>query len=404
MRLLRLFAIVLIYLLGCAGWGALGFLTEYRSHGASERLTGRVESLWGEPLVQEAPSVTIPMPGEEEPRAVAPVRCEAKVDLRADHRRKGLVWYPTYVCRFESAWTIANEEVEPRRLDVMFRFPTPGGTYDGFELRVGGARMQTPVDTRTGIRLGLDLAPGESREFRIAYTTRGLGEWRFRAAGRAGRVRDLDLAVRTDFERIDYPEGALSPMDVRVDADGAAMTWRASDLLTTQDIGVVVPEKLNPGPLASRITFFAPVCLLFFFVTVGTIGIVRGVDIHPMHYLFVTAGFFTFHLLLAYLVDHLDVHASFAIASAASVLLVTTYLRAALGSNYPSGISTAAQMFFLVLFSYSFFLEGTTGLTVAIGSVLTLAALMRVTARVDWCGVFSWRGSNASSPGLVEPA
>ena len=35
-----------------------------------------------------------------------------------------------------------------------------------------------------------------------------------------------------------------------------------------------------------------------------------------MNYLFVAAAFFAFHLLLAYLVDHVYIHAAFAIAAA----------------------------------------------------------------------------------------
>jgi inner membrane protein involved in colicin E2 resistance len=159
-------------------------------------------------------------------------------------------------------------------------------------------------------------------------------------------------------------------------------------MLTSQDIAVSMPEKINPGPLAARITFFAPVCLLFFFLVVGTVGIVRKIPIHPMHYFFVAGGFFAFHLLFAYLVDHLPVHASFAIAAATTVLLVTGYLAAALGRDFPWKIAAVGQFFYLILFSYSFFLKGMTGLTVTVGAVLTLAALMRVTAKVDWFAFF----------------
>jgi hypothetical protein len=47
-----------------------------------------------------------------------------------------------------------------------------------------------------------------------------------------------------------------------------------------------------------------------------------------------------------------------------------------------------AQLVFLVLFSYAFFFEGFTGLTVTIGAVVTLFGLMQMTARVDWEAVF----------------
>jgi VIT1/CCC1 family predicted Fe2+/Mn2+ transporter len=44
---------------------------------------------------------------------------------------------------------------------------------------------------------------------------------------------------------------------------------------------------------------------------------------------------------------------------------------------------------FLVLFSYAFFFEGYTGLTVTIGAIVTLFALMQLTGRVDWGEVFA---------------
>lgn len=73
------------------------------------------------------------------------------------------------------------------------------------------------------------------------------------------------------------------------------------------------------------------------------------------------------------------------------------YLLSLEGSANPAA---AGQIFFLVLFSYSFFLKGITGLTVAVGSVITLAILMKVTAHVDWDKVFAEDGrkSAASRP------
>jgi hypothetical protein len=43
----------------------------------------------------------------------------------------------------------------------------------------------------------------------------------------------------------------------------------------------------------------------------------------------------------------------------------------------------------MVLFSVSFFFDGLTGLTIAIGSVITLALLMKVTAKTPWKDVFT---------------
>jgi len=173
------------------------------------------------------------------------------------------------------------------------------------------------------------------------------------------------------------------------------LTWKANDLITTNDIGISIPQKLNPGPLTTRITYFAPVCLIFFFILIATIHIMYRINIHPMHYLFVAAGFFAFHLLLSYFAAHINIHLAFILSALTSVGLVTFYLSTALGPKFPWKVALAGQLFFLVLFSYTFFVKGVTGLTVAIGSVVTLGVLMKVTAHVDWDEVFKQR-NNAS--------
>jgi hypothetical protein len=92
------------------------------------------------------------------------------------------------------------------------------------------------------------------------------------------------------------------------------------------------------------------------------------------------------------------VHLAFVITSIVSVGLVVSYLRAALGQRFPWKIAAAGQLFYLVLFSYSFFLKGMTGLTVTIGSIVTLAMLMRLTAGLDWGQVF--HGNKTAAAGV----
>ncbi|MEQ1752355.1 MAG: hypothetical protein ABL974_23240, partial [Prosthecobacter sp.] len=48
-----------------------------------------------------------------------------------------------------------------------------------------------------------------------------------------------------------------------------------------------------------------------------------------------------------------------------------------------------AQIAYMVLFSYSFFFDGLTGLTITIGAIATLALLMIATAKVNWAEKFS---------------
>ena len=127
------------------------------------------------------------------------------------------------------------------------------------------------------------------------------------------------------------------------------------------------------------------------------VGTTSGPLLHPMHFWFIAAAFFAFHLLLAYLVDHVSIHTAFGVSAAVSVFLVVSYLRMVTGMRRALGEAGSAQVVFLVLFSYAFFFEGMTGLTISVGAVVTLFVMMQMTARVSWDVVFR-EGLSAAVP------
>jgi len=384
----KIIATIIVFLISCIGWFILGTVTTFRSDESFSRLGPKVEALWGTPLIQKAPAFSVQIPGTRQVRWIMPSKNEITVEIQPDYRKKGLIWYPTYICRFEGSYTITNTEEVLQKIRLHFNFPAKGTTYDNFAVYIDNHLLQTAVDTKQGLGEIIELAPGKRTEFKISYETRGIESWRYQMDQHVGRIQNLKMLVKTDFPDVDYTQGSLSPMSTNITKDGMILNWEATDLITNSDIGIIIPQKLNPGPLTSRITYFAPVCLIFFFVLIATINIKYAINIHPMHYLFVAAGFFAFHLLLTYFVGHINVHLAFLISTLTSVALVTSYLSSALGKKFPWKIAIAGQLFFLVLFSYSFFIKGITGLTVAIGSVVTLAILMRVTTSVNWNTVF----------------
>ena len=96
-------------------------------------------------------------------------------------------------------------------------------------------------------------------------------------------------------------------------------SWVYEQARTSQPMGIEMPTRVNAGPIAARMSFFAPVSLLFFFTVLFTVVVLKGIDLHPMHYLFIASGFFAFHILMAYLADVVVIHAAFWIAAAVSV-------------------------------------------------------------------------------------
>jgi inner membrane protein involved in colicin E2 resistance len=168
-------------------------------------------------------------------------------------------------------------------------------------------------------------------------------------------------------------------------------------VINAQSIAMGMPAIANPGPVASRMSFFAPVSLLFFFAVLVLMGMVWRISLHPMNYFFLAAGCFAFQLLFAYLVDLIPLAPAFAISATVSLALVNGYLFAAVGRRFAQ-LGAIAQFAYMILFSYSFFFEGLTGLTITIGAIVTLALLMAATARVNWAEKFRSKNSAGEPP------
>jgi len=419
-------AIILIFIACSVAWAILGSTVLFRTNVGDKEIKEKVRLLWGEEHRQSAPQVSYTVMTkrretytecqgqcverektvEVAEEVVIPLdRSDVSVDIRYDPRRKGLFWYNTYLVAFKATYEFRNTTGEGRPFHVVFRFPSDEAEYDDF--RCTGPDGEVDYRNAQGrVEFDPDLAPGEGYVFTMAYRSRGIDSWRYfldtseasygNVSGRVTEVRNLKLTMTTDFDAIDFPTGSMSPGKKERTPGGWKLTWSYRKLLSGLNIGMSMPEKLNPGPLSSRITFFAPVSLLFFFFLLFIITVMRKVDLHPMHFFFLGASFFSFHLLFAYLVDHISVHSAFAISSATSILLVMTYMRIVAGWRFALVETGVLQLIYLVVFSYTHFVKGLTGLIITVFSIATLFVVMQLTARVRWSEVFSPRQTGST--------
>src|SRR5690606_37700347 len=215
------------------------------------------------------------------------VASDLGVELALEHRQRGLMWFPTYEVDFRARYTFENPDDEVREMRVTFPLRSENAVYDGFVVRDGaGELVGSDVEPNGGASWTASIAPGARASFDVAYRTRGTSSWHYRMTEGTARVTDFSLVMRTDFAEVDFPAGTLSPTEHGARAGGWEGTWRFDSLIANQPIGVEPPSRINPGPLASRITFFAPIGLLFFFFVVAVLGAAQKRELHPMHFFF----------------------------------------------------------------------------------------------------------------------
>src|SRR5262245_46649820 len=400
-------AIIFIFFCSAIAWSVLGSTISSRTYSTDANMRNQVASIWGAPHVQKPPTAhsTKSVLKKEEVKEgdktvlrtvqhfttqyLALEGSQVDVNLDLEHRQKGLLWYSTYKVAFAGVYKFENT-TDQEEVTFTLQFPTAQAIYDDLMFAVNGIPIKM-VNHKASVRGAARIAPGASAVLTVKYRSQGLESWRYHFGDDVSQVKNFRLKVTTNFKDIDFAENTLAASEKKEIKGGWELTWSYKNLLSGYQIGMVLPEKLQPGPLAGQISYFAPISLFFFFFLMFIITTLRNIDLHPMNYFFLACAFFAFHLLLAYLVDHISIHWAFAICSLVSIGLVISYLRLVVGIRFAAVEAGLAQFVYLILFSYAFFFKGLTGLAITIGSIVTLFVVMQMTGRIRWSEKFAPR-------------
>ena len=401
----RIAAIAFIFVCTAIAWMILAGTITSRTGDSSEQLQGHVASTWGTPQEQSPPTATW---NESEKgyystcHTLPLIASRINVDLHLDPREKGLLWYSTYKVNFAGDYSFVNDTPKAQAVTFRLKFPAQKAIYDGLSIQLNGRPLPITMDN-DGAFAQDTVGANENSTLHVGYASQGLSSWRYKLADGVAQARDFALTMHTNFKDIDFANDTLSPTSKQLIADGWELAWRYSNLVSGFQIGMTMPNKLQPGPLAGEISYAAPVSLFFFFFLMFIITTMRGIELHPMNYFFLAGAFFAFHLLLAYLVDHISIHAAMVIASVVSIALVVSYLRLVAGIHFAVVEAGTAQLIYLVLFSYAFFWKGFTGLSITVISIITLFAVMQATGRIRWSERFTRYAAMPPEGGLGAP-
>jgi len=356
---LNLFGIGVVWVLAVIAWLVLGNVTGQRREQEDGRLRQKVNELWGQAQVQRGPRVSFrpeltspePRPPEYAHDPIKATLASSTIDakLHSAPRRKGLVWYALYDVTFAGTYSYLHDDDRPALVRIELPLPSETAVYDDLVFTVEGKDHSAALDATPGVLSHeLRVEPHERITFTVGYKSRGIDDWRYEPADGVTRLNAFRLDLTTDFRSIDFPARTLSPTAKADVGNGTRLTWDFRQMVTGQGIGMVMPAHIQPGELASALSFSAPVSLLFFFVILFVLATLRKIDVHPINYLLIAAAFFAFHLLFAYSADHISVEWAFAIASVVSMVLVVSYLRLVVSTKFALREAAAAQIVYLV--------------------------------------------------------
>jgi inner membrane protein len=438
LKLVTLGVLTLLLLIPVAS--LLGLVRERQSRESEVRW--EIANLWGDQQILGAAVLTLPL---RKPvgdglitweRHYLPEQAEWSGSLETEVRKRGIFEVPVYQARLTAqgrfaAPDLAAEGVDPDGVDWERASLTLGirdlsGLQDRVTLRWGGTelRMVPGSDAPSLVENGLKVTLGEgAREmvlggdpFRIDLAVRGTERLGFLPLGEVTEAR-----LTADWADPGF-DGASLPEERELSRDGFSARWsvpyfsrsypqewsarmsddkalRLRNEAEESAFGVTLVRPADEYQQTERSVKYAILFIVLTFTTLFLLELLSSVRLHPMHYLLVGFALCLFYLVLLALAEHVGFLPAYLAASAAIVVLVTSYVASVLGS-WRRTVPLAGTL--AVLYGYLYGLlraEDYSLLMGAAGLFVILALVMYLTRKLDWWTLSFRFPTSGQSPG-----
>lgn len=252
-----------LFIITFAVWVIAGQVSS-RTDFASTELAQDVESRWGAPVEQAAPSLRAVQSGTVFTE-LAPLSLSSQhvaVDATMNYRKRGLAYFSGFDFTFDGTYLAENPE--PHDIDVAFVFP--------IEVDKSQVLLSELAFTVDGAPSSLDLGEkgdrlvwtgrmpvGGKAEFHIRYRARGLESFVYRLDP-ALQARNVTLNIDVKGgDNIDYPAYVLAA-SARTSGEGrASLEWKYPSLESGVAMGVILPSVKKYDELMATMAFRAVV-------------------------------------------------------------------------------------------------------------------------------------------------
>ncbi|HOP28286.1 MAG TPA: hypothetical protein P5120_04090 [Spirochaetota bacterium] len=378
----------------------IGFRIDDRHSRSYSANLKSVQEIWGGNITQRLPELTYKVRGfaEYENKKTGEIEkipadieknmgiADQKISalIKSNIRQKGLLKYPGYSLSFHGRYLIKNLNNTNENLFFKFRLPEGAGNITDLKVLFEGKAYTADPDFSDGIEWRGSLRNGETKKIEISYNAQGTGLFDYAMGNRKSEIKNLEVEIVTDFAECDIPNGAMIPASQGGDNEMTKYTWKASNIVTGQNISLKFTIPGNYGELVSKLFYYAPIAIFLFTGFILIFCTAGGIALHPMHYLFMITGYFIFYLLGSYMVSYIPIITAVAVSLAVSTGIVVYYAYLIKKGSELVLITLYSSVLFQWVFSIAFFIPEHTGFIITIASIVAFVFLMKRTAAIDW--------------------
>jgi len=360
---------------------------EQRNDFAGSHVAQDVESRWGAPVAQPAPSLRYVQSGTifTELKKLPFDRQEIKIDAKMNYRKRGLRYFSGFDFALTAVYRVKN--AEPNDIDVAFIFPIERNKsqvlLSELTFQVDGRDAELDLG-RGGNRLVWTgrIAKGQSTEFHIRYQARGLESFVYKLDPSLP-ARNVQLHVGVaGGENFDYPAGVLSASNVTQTRAGVALDWAFPSLESGVNLGVILPAEKTFDSIIATMARRAWVPFLAFAAILLLLSArhERALLFYESWLLAAAFGF-TF-VLLAYLAAFLNFYLAYAIALLGLGGAVVLYLQRLMPGERRETL-WCIWVATMLIPTAAVILQGYTGLIYTLEILAALLGVMALSIRAD---------------------
>ncbi len=249
-----------------------------RTDFASTELAHDVESRWGAPVEQAAPSVRAVQSGtvftELAPLALS--QQHVNVTATMNYRKRGLAYFSGFDFVFDGAYVAENTDTHD--IGVAFVFPIEADKsqvlLSELAFTVDGQPASLDLGQQSNRLVWTGRIPvGGKTQFTIRYRARGLESFVYHLDPSLP-ARDVKLHLEVEGgDNVDYPSFVLAANETKITNGHVALDWSYPSLESGVALGVTLPSVKKYDALAATISFRAFVPGFVFLVALSLLAL-----------------------------------------------------------------------------------------------------------------------------------
>jgi inner membrane protein len=344
-----------------------------------------------------------------DPVILLPERLDVTGTLRSEIRSRGIFDVPVYATELEIATGFDTSRVaaavgegETLRWQdarVELHLSNTRGLRSAIVLKAGATELPLEPGSHLSGFLGVHAAVDEASplaSLRLSFTLNGSERIHIAPAG-----RQTEVALSGDWPHPSFTGGFL-PNEREVTATGFTARWSVPHL--ARDIGQIVRgggslmgiqpatfgvDLYNPVDFYQKVSRATKYGILFIALTFLTVFLMEGLasrPVHPAQYVLIGVAQCVFFLLLLGFAEHAGFTPAYAIAAAATILLLAFYAFAALKLGRRAAVVVAVLV---LLYATLYLILQSIDYAMLAGALLAFAAValtMILTRNESWFG------------------